>query len=189
VSSASPASPGSPSALGFTPVDAVSIVQQSAPPATSHVVHVQQTVVHRVASSSGPFGAWVALGGALLILIGSFGNWMTAMEYSFWGDTRYSWSGIENGGGLTAILAIAGGGFLLYRISGHGPVWSSIVAATALAFAFIRAITSYSDLLDIAAYSALEDASAGWGFFLILLGSLIVTIGMLVHWVRKELPH
>jgi hypothetical protein len=116
-----------------------------------------------------PTPPWIALGAAVAIVIGSLGTWVTAL------GGIVTANGTEGDGSITLIFA-------LVALAGLGAYWNKprrwtavgVLVLGILAFGIgIYDLVNIETAVDTDA-AAVGGVSAGWGLYLVVLGSGIL---------------
>lgn len=129
------------------------------------------------------FGAfWAAVGGAAVMILGTFGPWVHALEI-------VSRAGIEGDG-----LYVAGAGVTaLALLWNYAQTRSHISLAVAMGCAVIGAAVSGYDYTQITGTRTdffgqdLQVGRAGWGLYGCLLGCGILFFACLTEWITPQL--
>lgn len=130
---------------------------------------------------------WIALGGAIAVIAGSFGPWVSMFAiFAF-----LSVGGMEtNPGKITAALGLAAGILILFRAAGNAALWTSILAFLALNAAWMVGAYYWNDISSALGEAEEEEFAGlvriGWGLQAITLGGAIGAISLIVHWIRGE---
>jgi Protein of unknown function (DUF2510) len=124
-----------------------------------------------------PPALWVALGAAVLTIIGGFGPWYEI------GDTTIAGTSEAAGDGwVNVALGVIAGVFLAVWFANRRAVWQFIVAAVLGAISTISAIIDYADVSDSSSSGLFQEAISDpkWGLYLALIGSAALTIAAVV---------
>lgn len=122
--------------------------------------------------------------GLVLAAIGSVGTWESSELEVFGQSESTRESGIGEGGEFVLLFTIAAAVLLVLWRDGR-QAWQAIAGAVGGLAAVIVCVLGVSNVNDSQA-TALGDVGVGWGLWLALVGSIVLTLSALVLALRNR---
>lgn len=129
-----------------------------------------------------PVAGYLALGGALAVVVGSFGPWVSIRLFF----TELTTRGTDADGQITVALGAISLVLLLLRLVGRLGRWAAWLAVGLLGVTSLIGVVDWVDSRNHV--SGLDgnnefgvSGSVGWGLILVTLGAIVGTVAALLH--------
>ena len=128
-----------------------------------------------------PTAAWLLIGGAAVIVLGSFLTWFTIGGEDISGFSELG--GEDRDGPAFVVFAVILAGFGITTLAARRLLPIAILAVVFASFALIFALVDYGDISDLEDVGLVE---AGPGVPIVILGALIALAGGIVALARRR---
>lgn len=128
-----------------------------------------------------PTAAWLLIGGAAVMVLGSFLTWFTIGGEDITGFSELG--GEERDGPAFVVFAVILAGFGITTLAARRLLPIAILAVVFASFALIFALVDYGDISDLEDVGLVE---AGPGVPIVILGALIALAGGIVALAKRR---
>jgi hypothetical protein len=128
-----------------------------------------------------PTAAWLLIGGAAVMVLGSFLTWFTIRGEDITGFSELG--GEDRDGPAFVVFAVILAGFGITTLAARRLLPIAILAVVFASFALIFAFVDYGDISDLEDVGLVE---AGPGVPIVILGALIALAGGIVALAKRR---